>query len=136
MMIVDGSCHCGATSILAEIDPETVTICHCTDCQKLSANAFRVAVPAAVETTQFTGAAPKVYIKTADNGNRRVQAFCATCGSQFYSADATDTPAVYMLRVGILRQSPILPPKREIWSRSRLPWVWDFHEETESHETR
>jgi len=45
-MEIDGGCHCGNITYGAEIDPETVGICHCTDCQSLSGSAFRVSVRA------------------------------------------------------------------------------------------
>ena len=32
-MKIDGACHCGNITYSAEIDPENVGICHCTDCQ-------------------------------------------------------------------------------------------------------
>ena len=35
-MKVTGSCHCGQITYEAEVDPETVRVCHCTDCQKLT----------------------------------------------------------------------------------------------------
>jgi len=38
-MIIDGGCHCGQFSYRAEVDPDTVIICHCTDCQTLSGSA-------------------------------------------------------------------------------------------------
>ena len=40
-MKVDGRCHCGSSPYEAEIDPEKVAICHCTDCQTLD----RIGVP-------------------------------------------------------------------------------------------
>ena len=49
-MKVDGRCHCGFLSYVAEVDPEQVEICHCTDCQTLSGSAFRVVVPAEPRT--------------------------------------------------------------------------------------
>lgn len=36
-MKVDGGCHCGRIAYEAEIDPAGVLVCHCTDCQTLSA---------------------------------------------------------------------------------------------------
>ena len=45
-MKIDGGCHCGALTYEAEIDPESMTICHCTDCQKMSGSAFRTVVRA------------------------------------------------------------------------------------------
>jgi hypothetical protein len=35
-MEIDGGCHCGQVSYRAEIDPDRVSICHCTDCQTLT----------------------------------------------------------------------------------------------------
>jgi hypothetical protein len=44
-MKVDGRCHCGYIRYEAEIDPDTVALCNCTDCQTLSGSAFRTVVP-------------------------------------------------------------------------------------------
>jgi hypothetical protein len=35
-MKIDGRCHCGYVTFEAEADPETTTICNCTDCQTMS----------------------------------------------------------------------------------------------------
>ena len=40
-MKVTGGCHCGQITYEAEVDPATVRVCHCTDCQKLTGTAFR-----------------------------------------------------------------------------------------------
>ncbi len=40
-MKIDGRCHCGYITYEAEIDPEKVMICHCSDCQTLSGSTDR-----------------------------------------------------------------------------------------------
>jgi len=50
-MDVQGSCHCGRIRYDAVVDPERVTICHCTDCQALTGTAYRVSVPTAREAS-------------------------------------------------------------------------------------
>ena len=65
---------------------------------------------------------PKVYMKTAESGNRRQQAFCPDCGTPIYSAAEKDTPA-YSLRVGSIRQRAELKPRVQYWCRSALPWL-------------
>ena len=45
-MEIDGHCHCGRISFEAEVDPNAVTICHCTDCQTLTGSAFRANISA------------------------------------------------------------------------------------------
>ena len=71
VMKIDGGCHCGAITYEAEIDPETVTICHCTDCQTLSGSAFRTAVPARKDVFRLlTGQAEDLR----EDGGERQQA--------------------------------------------------------------
>ena len=124
-MKVDGGCHCGRIAYEAEVDPNAVGICHCTDCQTLTGSAYRVSVPAPAASFRLLRGQPKVYIKTADSGSKRAHAFCADCGSPIYAAAPQDTPT-YSLRVGALRQRAELPPRRRIWCRSALPWSLDL----------
>lgn len=124
-MKVEGGCHCGRIAYEAEVDPNAVGICHCTDCQTLTGSAYRVSVPAPAASFRLLRGQPKVYIKTADSGSKRAHAFCADCGSPIYAAAPQDTPT-YSLRVGALRQRAELPPKRRIWCRSALPWSLDL----------
>jgi hypothetical protein len=120
-MKIDGGCHCGNITYTAEIDPESVGICHCTDCQTLSGSAFRTSVRANKESFQLQGQ-PKVYVKTAESGAKRAQAFCPECGTSIYSAAVTD-PQVFNIRLGTARQRTELRPKSQGWCRSALDWV-------------
>jgi hypothetical protein len=43
-MKIEGGCHCGSIRFEAEVDPATVVICHCTDCQTFSGSASRTVV--------------------------------------------------------------------------------------------
>jgi hypothetical protein len=119
-MKVDGRCHCGAISYEAEIDPEAVGICHCSDCQTLTGSAYRVTVRASADGFVLRGK-PTIYVKTADSGAKRAHAFCPTCGSPVYATSA-ENPTAYSLRLGALRQRFELRPRRQIWCRSGLPW--------------
>jgi hypothetical protein len=71
-MRIDGQCHCGAVTYQAEIDPERVSICHCTDCQALTGSPYRVTVICAAEQVRLTHGAPKVYGKRGDSPARRI----------------------------------------------------------------
>ena len=123
-MKIDGGCHCGNISYTAEVDPEKVGICHCTDCQTLSGTAFRVSVPATKENFQLTGNL-KIYVKTAESGAKRAQGFCAECGTPIY-ATAAENPQIINIRVGTARQRAELRPKSQGWYRSARDWVNDL----------
>lgn len=122
-MKITGSCHCGEISYAAELDPAKVGICHCTDCQKLSASAYRtIAVIPAADFSLLSGT-PAEYVKTGDSGNRRIQAFCGTCGSGLYATNADGAPQMFNIRVGTCDQRADLTPRFECWTHSTLPWV-------------
>ena len=126
-MKVDGKCHCGAIAYSAEVDPEKAAVCHCADCQRLTGAPFRASVPARREDFHLLRGEPKIYVKTADSGARRAQAFCGECGSPIYAADAIE-PNVLFLRLGAIAQRSEIPPRRQIWRRSALPWAFDVRD--------
>lgn len=127
-MKVDGGCHCGNVRYTAEVDPERVRICHCTDCQTSTGSAFRVNVPVLKGTFKSSGGPIKQYVKTtADSGTRRVQGFCPECGTALYSS-RDHTTEVISLRVGAIRQRAELKPKLQQWCRSKLEWTQNLRD--------
>lgn len=126
-MKIDGACHCGAIRYEAEIDPDQVSICHCTDCQTLTGSPYRVTVLTRRENVKMTGT-PKVYRKTAESGRIRLQNFCPHCGSPIYVTGEGAAGEIWGLRWGAIRQRAQLPPKRQIWCRSAIPWADAFQE--------
>ena len=124
-MQIEGACHCGKISFTAQVDPSRVVVCHCSDCQVMSGSPFRAVVPAAVEHFVLHGE-PKRYVKVADSGNRRVQAFCPDCGTPLF-ATAPENATTVIIRTGCVKQRAQLVPKAQIWQRSTLPWVDAVH---------
>lgn len=134
-MRVEGACHCGSITYEAEIDPDTVTICHCTDCQVLSGSAFRTNVPSIKGTFKLLSGRPKLYVRTADSAHKRAQAFCPECGTPIYGSAVTDAQT-FMLRVGTIRQRAELKPKAQLWCSSALDWAVAFPGTTTSAKGR
>lgn len=128
MKNVEGSCHCGKVTFKAVVDPEKIFVCHCTDCQTLSGSPFRVVALSPAETLEWLGEKPKKYVKTAESGNRRVQAFCEDCGTPIYSSDDVEKPTGYALRVGCIHQRDELKPKAAMWCQSEQTWLEDLTE--------
>lgn len=125
-MKIQGGCHCGYVTYEAEIDPDKVSICHCTDCQTGSGSAYRTNVQTLKNTFKLMTGQPKVYIKkSAESGNPRAQGFCPECGTPLYSTTVTDQQ-VHGLRVGSIKQRAQLQPRTQGWFRSALPWSQDI----------
>ena len=122
-MKIDGRCHCGFITYEAEIDPEKVLLCHCTDCQMLSGSAFRTVAHTREGGFRLLSGELKTYVKTSNSGTRRPQTFCPECGSPIYATSEGDGPKVYSIRVGTSHQRHKLMPRAQIWCRSAQPWL-------------
>ena len=70
-MDVDGKCLCGQIQFEAEIDPNTTTICHCTDCQINSGTAFGYVVGAVNNSFKLLNGEMSFYIKSVDSGEKK-----------------------------------------------------------------
>ena len=72
----------------------------------------------------------KTYIKIAESGNERIQAFCPNCGSSIYSTSVGEAPKMLGLRVGAINQRSELKPSKQLWCRSAQAWlgqIGDIH---------
>jgi hypothetical protein len=91
----------------------------------MSSSAFSIFVPVPKEAFRLRSGQPKTYVKVAESGRRRAQAFCPECATRIY-AGAEHDPQVLNLRVGTMRQRAELPPKIQLWCRSALPWILEL----------
>ena len=125
-MQIQGGCHCGYITYEADVDPDRVRICHCTDCQNLTGSAYRVNVNTPKSRFNLLTGTPKLYVKTAESGSKRAHGFCPECGTPIYSTADVADPESYGLRVGTIRQRAQLPPKQMGWCRSQLDWTMNL----------
>lgn len=125
-MQVNGRCHCGAITFTAELDPEKVLICHCTDCQTLSGSAYRTVAPADDGSFRLLTGEIKTYVKIAEDGTPRAQTFCPECGTPIYAGPVEGGSGMLGIRVGALDQRDQLPPRRQYYCASAQTWVQDL----------
>jgi hypothetical protein len=72
----DGAYYCGEIRYEAEVDPEKVILCNCTDCQTMSRGAGHVNVPVAESDVRLVSGTPAEYVKTTESGHQHVIGFC------------------------------------------------------------
>ena len=125
-MKVDGTCLCGKVTFEAEIDPNRVAICHCSDCQKNSGSAYGVVASVTEGRFHLLTGTLQEYVKTAESGRVRHLSFCPNCGTRIHACTKNDPSAFFGLRVGTIRQRVQLTPKVQVWCDSALPWVSDL----------
>lgn len=125
-MHIDGACQCEKITYEAEVDLQDVAICHCADCQRLTGTAYRVTVSTQRSQFHTTSGEPKLYVKTADNGRRRLQFFCSDCGSPIYTTGENEDAEQVGIRLGTVNQRRGLKPHSQIWCSSALAWAQDL----------
>ena len=125
-MRITGGCFCKKIRYTATIDPKTVTICHCTDCQINSGTAYGVVVGVTNEECILEDGQLTYFEKIADSGARRSLAFCATFGTRIYAKPADGKPGLFGIRVGTVDQRESLIPRQQVFFNSALDWVTDI----------
>ncbi|EPE96958.1 glutathione-dependent formaldehyde-activating protein [Rhizobium grahamii CCGE 502] len=103
-----------------------VSICHCTDCQRLTGAAYRVTISTRRAAFTITGGEPRLYVKLGENGRRRLQYFCPNCGSPVYTTGEGEDAEEVGIRLGTINQRYEFQPRWQIWCSSELPWVQDL----------
>ena len=112
-MRITGGCFCKKVRYTATIDPKTVTICHCTDCQINSGTAYGVVVGVTNEEFILEDGKLTYFEKIADSGARRSLAFCSTCGTRIYAKPADGKPGRFGIRIGTVDQRESLIPRQQ-----------------------
>ncbi len=115
--MLHGRCYCGATTLVADSAPETVTYCHCGDCRRLTGApvaafaAFAVGSVSIAPDPGLTSAAPGV-----------MRRFCPTCGSAL-TAEFDYLPDQVYVPVGIMDTVSELAPVMHAHAENCLSWL-------------
>jgi len=121
-MHVTGACHCGAVTFSAEVDEAKVMLCHCTDCQVLSAVGLQGRgdrAPGHIRHPRSDEGVPQ------DRHQRQRQdpGVLPECATGIYSYTPGDAGPYISLRLGGVHQRAELAPRLQLWCRSALPWI-------------
>lgn len=135
----EGGCVCGAVRYVAHGDPERVTICHCTWCQRRTGSAFGVEAVFRPERVKLVGDAPRTYRHVSDESGRWLdQEFCSRCGNGIgFTLEAV--PGVRTIAAGTFDDPSWLTSEkyafRHVYVRSAQDWseIPDGVERYEAH---
>jgi len=121
---IDGGCFCGKVKLDAKVSKNMVLACHCRDCQIFSGGPFRMVIIVDANNLNIKGKTTD-FLKVADSGNKRIQSFCGTCGSQLFASD--DKKSIFSIRGGCISQHHELSPVKHIFGQSALSWIVDIN---------
>ena len=81
----EGGCLCGSVRYKASDQPQRVTMCHCTFCQRFTGSAFLVEPVFRKSDISFSGDACQTYQHRSDGSGKIVTLhFCGKCGTTLY----------------------------------------------------
>ncbi|MFY0612555.1 MAG: GFA family protein [Hyphomicrobiaceae bacterium] len=116
-----GGCQCGAVRYTWSTKRITAYACHCRECQKQSASAFAISVPAWARDLDVSGPL-QAYERGTDSGSTTNCWFCQTCGTRIYHQSARSSEMV-TLKGGTLDNALELQPVAHLWVSRQHRWV-------------
>jgi hypothetical protein len=122
----EGGCVCGSLRYVARGDPERVTICHCTWCQRRTGSAFGVEAVFPASAVDLSGDTLLTYRHISDVSGRWLdQQFCSRCGANIgFMAEAV--PGIRTIAAGTFDDPSWIEPGRYsfryVYLRSAQAW--------------
>ncbi|HKO93738.1 MAG TPA: GFA family protein [Polyangiaceae bacterium] len=132
-----GGCICGVCRYVTVGEPERVTLCHCTWCQRRTGTAFGTEVVFRKENVRVSGTEPSKYRHVSDESGRWLEVcFCPRCGTHLgLSLEAV--PEIRSVPAGTYDDPAWLDPAttvfRHVFVRTRRSWS-DLTPEVEVYE--
>ena len=117
-----GTCQCGKLHYRVNRAPLVTVVCHCTDCQKVSAGAFSMTMLVKREDFEVLSGDLGVFDRPAASGNIARCYFCPTCSNRIYHENP-EKPEVIRLKPGTLDDTDIIKPQMHVWTSSKQSWV-------------
>ena len=117
-MIVEGRCHCGAVSYVAQGAAEHHTLCHCTDCRRWSGAPMCGWLGYKADQVAIIG--ETVDYASSEHGRRE---FCPTCGTGMFYRNEVVLPGMIDIPSGTLDDPGAVPPSAHIMASERLAWM-------------
>lgn len=131
---ITGKCQCGNIQYEISLPFLKQIVCHCSECQKLSATSFSISAIIPQDAFKLVKGELASYSRVADSGLNNNCYFCANCGNRIYHQNP-DKPEIVRLKPGTLDDTSIINPTMHVWLQSKQDWVV-IPEGVETHDTQ
>lgn len=121
-MLRIATCACGQVRVTCNGDPDRVTICSCTQCQKRTGSAFGVGAYFWREKVTAIEGEANIYRRTSEAGRWFSQRFCPRCGSTVYW-EAEFRPEMIGIALGAFADPAFPKPHLVVWTKHKAEWV-------------
>ena len=115
------SCSCKSLKVECSGEPDSVSLCHCLDCQRRTGSAFGVAAFFRKSSVRVGGPASR-YATTSEAGDRFSFYFCPGCGATVYW-ETNRKPGFVVLAAGAFADPDFPAPTQSVFEEHRHPWL-------------
>ena len=116
------TCACGTLRIAANGEPDVVSVCNCTLCQRRTGSAFGVGVYYPRERVRAVAGVYKAFTRAAEAGRQVGNRFCPECGTTVYwTIDLR--PQHFGIALGAFAGPGFVRPARIVWAQHQFDWV-------------
>lgn len=122
MYPIAGECQCGGVRYEVLKPYRFVAVCHCLDCQKLSAGAFSMSMIVDADAFKMARGTPKKWERATASGGTTACYFCPECSNRIYHANPK-MPQFIRLKPGSLEDTSILQPDYHAWVKRKQAWL-------------
>ncbi|MDH3420698.1 MAG: GFA family protein [Gammaproteobacteria bacterium] len=122
-----GSCQCGNVTYHVTEEPLYTAVCHCLECQKLSASAFSVTMIMRRSGFELLSGELKRWERPTASGGIAVCWFCPDCGNRIYHENPA-VPEIVRVKTGTLDDPSVLQPQVRGWMCRQQPWLEHYSE--------
>lgn len=117
----DAACACGQLSVRCVGEPDSVTLCHCSQCQRRTGSAFGVAAFFARQVVTVNGKAAN-FTRQSESGFSVAFHFCEACGSTVYW-EPMRKPEHIAVAVGCFSDPGFPAPSKSVFEEHQHPWL-------------
>ena len=114
-----GRCLCGAIHYELSGTPNSVSVCHCVDCQRSAGAPMVVWAEFPESSVRIKKGTPK----TINSSGAAVRSFCPECGSGLFYRNSEVLPGLVEVQASTLDDPNTLPPTSQIQTAERQSWV-------------
>ncbi len=115
-------CACGKLELATTGDPERVSSCSCTDCQRRTGSVFGVTAFFADHQVSVVSGSTKTFTRGSDSGRTLTMNFCPECGTTMFWHLA-EHPGRVVVAVGCFADPNFPAPERNVFAKNKHHWV-------------
>ena len=116
------ACACGQLRVTCVGEPERVSLCTCTECQRRTGSAYGVAAYFRRERIKAVEGQSAGFTRISDAGRWLTFRFCPECGTTVYWEAELLTETVG-IALGTFADPSFAKPEAVVWAEHKADWV-------------